>query len=108
MFWPINKVGFSFTQWDNKREVMDFANAITSESLVKGFLAQEGSGVIGNIPAGSRGPMSYATVPYDMNPPNLTMWSVMRGYPRKRVLHATAALTVGVFSDQISIADPFI
>jgi hypothetical protein len=37
----------------------------------------------------------------------LTYWGVARGFPRKKRLSATAVLTVGAFSDPISLGPPY-
>jgi hypothetical protein len=103
-FMPITKVLLSNTADDNRRQVTDFANGVVTESLV-GNLAN--TNVVGGIPGPMRGPISYATVPADLNPPNLTAWGVSRGFPRKKQLQAHSVLTVGAFSDPIPTTAPF-
>lgn len=101
---PINLVVLSSTQDDNKPMVMDFANGVTTESRVAGMV---GNSLIGDLGGEARGPIGYATAPADLNPPNVTYWSVARGFPRKWQLQATAVLNVGSFSNQISVGVPF-
>lgn len=104
-FLPVNQVVLSNTADDNRAEVMDFANAITTESQVAGIVP---TGMIGELPAGQYGPISFAT-PTDanMNPPGITVWSVARGWPRKWRRAATAVMTVGTFTDAITVGVPF-
>ena len=101
---PITKVVLSSTGNDNNQQAMDFANAYVTESIV-GSLA--GSNIVGQFTGAARGPVAYATVPGDLNPPNITMWGVSRGFPRKKLLQATAVLTVGSFTDPIAVGEPF-
>lgn len=103
-FFPITQVLFSDPADDNRPMVMDWGSGIVTESLV-GSLAN--TAVIGGIPGPQRGPIAYATVPPDLNPPNVTLWGVARGFPRKKQLQATAVLTVGVFTDPIPTTAPF-
>lgn len=104
---PINKVILSNTENDNNPAVQDFANGITTESLLSGFLPNTGTSMIGTFGGGMRGPVSYATVPAELNAPNLTLWAVMRGFPRRFRLQASAVLTVGTFTDTIPVGEPF-
>lgn len=105
---PINKVILTNKSNDNNPGVQDFANGVVTESIVSGFLPNGGTGgVIGRIPAGARGPVAYVSVPPDLNAPNLTMWAVSRGFPRRFRLQASALLTVGTFGDTIAVGEPF-
>lgn len=103
-FLPITSVILSDPADDGNRGVMDFGSGIVTESLV-GSMAN--TSVVGGIPGPQRGPLAYATVPPDLNPPNVTLWGVARGFPRKKQLQATAALTVGTFTDPIPTTAPF-
>lgn len=67
---------------------MDFANGVVTESLV-GSVA--GSSVPGGFSGPAYGPVSY--VEGSMNPANLCLWSVARGFPRKHWEAATARIT---------------
>jgi hypothetical protein len=96
---PIVKVVLSFTGDDNNRAAADFANAITTESVVAELGAN--TGIVGTLGGPQRGPIAYATVPHDLNPPNVTYWACARGFPRKHRLQSTAVLTVGTFADTI-------
>lgn len=101
---PINKVLLESRSNDNNASIMDFANGITTESVVNSMF---GGNVVGRLGGPSRGPISYATVDGDLNPPNITYWGVARGFPRKHLLQANSVLTVGSFSDTIPTTDPF-
>jgi hypothetical protein len=106
-FLPINKVVLSRMQNDNNPGVMDFANGVVTESIVAGLMPTQ-VGTIGGLGNGVRGPVAYSTVKQDLNPPQLTLFAVARGWPRRLLLTATAALTVGNFTDTIPpIGDPF-
>ena len=63
-------------------------------------------GMIGSFKGATRGPISYATCE-SMNPPNITMWGVARGFPRKFMLQANAVLDVGPITDPVSVTEPF-
>lgn len=103
-FLPITKVILSNTADDNDPTVMDFANAITTESIV----ADLNPGQFGGFGGPQTGPIGYVTGNPDMNPPNLTYWAVARGFPRKKRLQATGVLTVGAFSDTIPVGPPYV
>lgn len=104
---PINKVILDSTDNDDNPAVQDFANGITTESMISGLLPNTGAGVIGSFQRGVRGPIAYTTVDPALNPPNLTIWGVMRGFPRRFRLQANAVMTVGQFTDNIPVSDPF-
>lgn len=105
---PINKVILSYSGNDNNPNAINFANAVTTESIVSSLIGnQNGSAMIGQFNGPERGPIAYATGPKDLNPPNITYWAVARGFPRKWQLQSTAVLTVGSFSDQIAVGVPF-
>lgn len=102
-FMPINKVILTDTGNDNNANAMDFANGIVTESVVASAMPVN---IAGRIPVGY-GPIGYSTAPPDLNPPNITMWGVARGFPRKKLLQASAVLTVGTFTDTIAVGVPF-
>lgn len=105
---PTNKVILANTANDNNAAVQDFANGITTESTLSGLLPNTGTGVIGGFGAGRRGPVPYASIPPDLNPPQLRLWCVMRGFPRRFRLQASAVLTVGSFVDTaIPVGEPY-
>lgn len=101
---PITKVILSSTDDDGDPTAFDFANAVTTESIVNALAPSD---MIGSIGGPTAGPISYATVPNDLNPPQITYWGVARGFPRKHRLQSTAVLTVGSFSDTIAAGAPF-
>lgn len=102
-FLPIVKVILSSTEDDNDPTAADFANGVVTESIV-GSLAS--TAMVGNLGGARRGPLAYATVPPDLNPPNVTYWSVARGFPRLHRKQMSACLTVGTFSDTIAATEP--
>ena len=104
---PINRVILSETANDNNAAVQDFANGVTTESMLAGLLPNTGPGVIGSFESGMRGPIAYSTVSPSLNPPNVTVWGVMRGFPRRYRLQANGVLNIGTFADAIPITEPF-
>ncbi|HBY59058.1 MAG TPA: hypothetical protein DEH78_04510, partial [Solibacterales bacterium] len=100
---PIVKVILSSTQDDNDPTAADFANGVVTESIV-GSLAS--TAMVGNLGGARRGPIAYATVPPDLNPPNVTYWGVARGFPRLHRKQMSACLTIGAFSDTIAATEP--
>jgi hypothetical protein len=101
---PIVKVILSNTADDNDPTATDFANGVTTESIVSGLASSE---MVGGVGGPTRGPIAYATVPGDLNPPNIVYWAVARGFPRKHRLQTNAVLTVGTFADTIAVGPPF-
>lgn len=102
---PINKVILDSTTNDNNPAVQDFSDGIVTESILSNMLPNSGTGVVGAFGQGMRGPIAYATVPPDLNPPNVTIWGVSRGFPRRFQQYASALLTVGSFTDTIPILE---
>ena len=100
---PITKVILSNSDDDGDPTAFDFANGITTESIVAGLAPSE---MVGSIGGPTAGPISYATVPNDLNPPQITYWGVARGFPRKHRVQSTAVLTVGSFADTIPVGPP--
>lgn len=86
---PYNKVIFGSNADNNNRNAMDFANGIVTESVVGSFTNEEG------FSGEAFGPISYYTSEENLNPPSITAWSVLRGFPRKHRETCTAVLTVG-------------
>jgi hypothetical protein len=74
---PANKVILSSKADDGDRTVMDFANGAVIEGLVGGLLGE------GGLSGEEFGPISYYTGNPSLNPPDITAWAVMRGFPRK-------------------------
>jgi hypothetical protein len=109
-FLPLNKVIIDTAGNDNNPTVQDFANGVVTETLLSSFGgdgASTASGMIGRFDQGQVGPVSYCTMPSDLNPPSITAWGVARGFPRKYLLQANAVLTVGTITDPIAITEPF-
>jgi hypothetical protein len=105
-FMPIEKVILSNSANDGNSEVMDFGNGIVLETMLSAMLPNTGTtGMIGQFPEPQRGPVGYCTVPNDLDPPGITCYGVARGFPRKHILQSTACLTVGTFTETISVSD---
>lgn len=103
-FQPINKVIFSLIANDGNGQIWDFANGVTTESMIGSMVR---TSMIGRLGAPQRGPIAYTTASDTLNPPNITYWGVQRGFPRKHLLQANAVLTVGSFTDTIPVGEPF-
>lgn len=89
---PENIAELSNTGDDNNEAVMDFANAVANETE---FGNAPGTQVVGGgFPGPQYGPVSYATVKGNLNPPNMTIWAVGRGFPRKKRPTCTARITM--------------
>jgi len=106
-FWPINKAALTFTGNDNSRAVADFANGVTTESVVANMGALN---ILGGLPRGARGPIGYVTAEH--NPPQLTYWGCGRGWSRKHILQESSVLTIapdtgdGAIEDFIPVTEP--
>lgn len=87
---PQHKVLLSRSQDEGNGNVMDFANAIVTESIVASMMANGPEGLGGP----QYGPIAYWTGRPDLNPPDIVGWGVARGWARKIVPEATAVLTV--------------
>jgi hypothetical protein len=85
---PVNSVVLSSSGLDGDTSVWDFANGVVTESVVGSL----GSSVVGGFSAPATGPVGYVTTPTDLNPPNVTLWAVQRGFPRRHAVAATAVL----------------
>lgn len=110
-FWPLSKVMLSSTANDNNPLVQDWANGVTTESLVMagfggGSNTPNVGGVIGSFSGAMRGPHGYATLE-SLNPPHVTMWNVARGWGRKHVLYANAIYDMGTVTDPVPVTEPF-
>jgi hypothetical protein len=89
---PSGKVVLSDSTDDNSGMAIDFGNGIVTESVVSSLVD---GGMLGNFSGPEYGPVGYATLGSpDFNPPNLTLWGVARGWPRKKRLSSTAVLTI--------------
>lgn len=103
-FLPLNKVIMDATENDHNDQIQDFSAGIVTESIVSQMV---NSNVIGRMGGPQYGPISYATAPPDLNPPNITFWGVDVGFPRKFQLQANAVLDVGTVTDDVPIFVPF-
>lgn len=101
---PLNKVLLTNSADDNDPNAWDFSNGVVTESLVA---SMANTNMIGRFAGPTYGPVGYTTAPPDLNPPNLTMWGVARGWPRKHRLQSSAVLTVGTVTDLVSTSVPF-
>jgi hypothetical protein len=104
-FQPVGKVILTSTANDGNDAVWDFANGITTESIVASLVD---TGMIGSLGGPQYGPIAYSTLANpQMNPPGINYWAVARGFPRRHLLQASACLTVGTYGDLISVGEPF-
>lgn len=106
---PINEVYFDNTAYDGDENVWNIGEGEPMESA---FMDLNAPSVIGaNTVTGletSRGPLSYLTLASpDLQPPGLNLWAVTVSWPRKFMRQATAKMTVGSFTDDITITDPY-
>jgi hypothetical protein len=101
---PLNIVEFSYTGDDGNPAAMDFANAVTSESLIGSMLPAAQEGLIGGFTQPLYGPIGYGTAEH--NPPEVHLWGVARGWPRKKRKSATARLDVGTVTDLFPTTEP--
>lgn len=105
LFQPVGKVILTDPSNDGNAAAWDFANGVCTESLVSDMVP---TGMIGSLDGPQRGPIAYATAANAaLNPPGIVFWSVARGFPRKHLLQSSAVLTVGTYSDSISVTDVF-
>lgn len=87
---PQNVVLLTTTDFDGDRSAMDWANALVDETR-PGIVP----GMIGQFEGQQYGPVGYTTAAsLDGNPPGLILWGAGRGFPRKKMLASSAALTV--------------
>jgi hypothetical protein len=102
---PVGKVLLTDPADDGNSDAWDFAQDEVGESLIGNF----GGAVVGGPPTNSRGPVSYATVPPDLNPPQVTLWAVDRGFPRKHAEWKSAVLTASTtVTDPLPFNDYFL
>lgn len=81
----------SSTAFDGDRTVWDFGNSTVTESILSSLLG--GASTFGQIPMGP-GPVGYAApMTIDANPPQLGLWAVQRGFPRRHVQMSNARIT---------------
>lgn len=85
---PFNKVILSSIKSHNNPDYADFANGQTTESFVAALISPE------LCTASEYGPTSFFTGNKDLNPPEMAVWSVVRGFPRRHVPAMSAVLTL--------------
>ena len=104
-FWPIEKIVLSDPTMDGRMDNWDYANGLVVESAFLGMMNSATPQQIGQL---SRGPLYYASYPPTLDPPELTIWGVSCGFPRKVNTLATHAwLSIGSLTDAIAVTDPF-
>jgi hypothetical protein len=86
---PAGKVELSRTEDDNNSAVFDFGNTVPTEAIVANLIANAP-----DVGGETTGPIAYYTGRADLNPPDVVVWAVARGFPRCFVPEATAVLTV--------------
>lgn len=80
---PLGTVILSSKAHDNDNLAWDMANVPVTEAAAAQIMGQN-SGMIGDsLAMGTRGPVGFATGNPGLNPPDITVWSVMRGFPRR-------------------------
>lgn len=80
---PLGTVILSSKAHDNDRLAWDMANVPVTEAAAAQIMGQ-GSGMIGDAMAlNTRGPVGFATGNPNLNPPDITVWAVQRGFPRR-------------------------
>lgn len=107
---PIGSVILDDSGYDMDTQVWDVANSVVTESVVSSLMSNQngaGGGMMGGFSGPTRGPVAYATAQADLNPPNITYWSVQRAFPRKRRLSANAVINTGVTTDTIPVGPPY-
>lgn len=104
-FQPIGTVILTDAGSDGNRMCWDFANAPVVEASMMGMMPN--SSVIGSLPRGTRGPISYATTKSEMNPPGMTIWAVTNSFPRAKKRACAATLNVGTLTDEISVTQQY-
>lgn len=87
---PVNKVLFTDSRDFGATTGWDLARGIPTEQRLAQIVGQEG--FIGPD-GGASGPVSYFYAPDDMNPPQLTCYSVDKAFPRKHRKTASAVIT---------------
>jgi hypothetical protein len=106
-FHPHGKVILSNPANDGSARAWDYANAPVIESMMVGLA---GTATTGRLPGARRGPLGFATVQPELNPPDITYWGVQSAFPRKKMLQVNAVLDVGSsrITDSVAVGVPFI
>jgi hypothetical protein len=105
-FQPIYEIFFTDTRDYNTTRSWDLGNTIPTESRLAGLV---GGVVGGDIPSNTYGPISYAVVPPDLDPPIMAQYGVARSFPRKGLLTGSGKMTVvaRTYTDIIPVTQPF-
>jgi hypothetical protein len=85
---PTGTVLLSRSQDVGDQNVMDFANGVPTESIAADMIGGAPEGLGGE----QYGPVAYYSGRPDLNPPDITAWAVVKGFPRKHVVESTAVL----------------
>jgi hypothetical protein len=88
---------------DRNGSIQDFGIGVAMESKAAGGLPN--SGGVNRMAAGVNRAFSYTYLPPNLDPPNLTIYSAMKGFPRKYDRAATSVLFVGPVVDTIPVSD---
>lgn len=88
---------------DKNGSVQDFGIGVAMESKAAAGLPN--SGAVNRPGAGVNRAFSYTFIPPNLDPPNLTIYSAMKGFPRKYDRAATSVLFVGPITDLIPAED---
>lgn len=102
-FWPLDRVAFTNTAFDNDASVFDWANGEVIEPVVAALINSSAQG----IPSGTRGPITYATGNPNLNPADITYWCTGSGVARRKVREMSAVFDIGSISDNIPVGEPY-
>jgi hypothetical protein len=86
---PDNKILLTCSAYDNTNKSIEFANAVVMESIVASITGD--LSLTGGIQYGAIG---YFTGTRDLNPPQITAWAVLRGFPKIKDKESFATLTL--------------
>jgi hypothetical protein len=108
-FWPNTPtapIELSDSAQDNTDEVADFGVGMAMEGMMAGMGAGMGdSQVIGGPDGGKNRVISYGTVSPRLDPPGLTLYSVMKGFPRLYDRASNAVLYAGPITELLTVND---
>lgn len=88
---------------DRNGTIQDFGVGVALESSLAAALPN--SGALGSPGMGMNRAFSYTYIPDNLDPPNLTVYSAMKGFPRKYDRAANSVLFVGPINDLIPVTD---
>lgn len=90
---------------DRVEEVHDFGVGMALEGMMGSMGAGPGGQIIGGPGGGANRIVSYGYIKPDLDPPGLTVYSVMKGFPRLFDRASNAVLYVGPITELIDVDD---